>query len=845
MASKSPNGQDTQPNSGRRLAWRPSSPSVDAEIGGATNDAFRRLIEIAPEGVTIHQDGRIVYANQAAAEQYGGNDPKDILGRNVVDLVAPVDRERIAARIKQLYDEGVGGLSHLTRFQRLRLDGSGLDVETVAITILWEGRPALLSMVRDISMRLKAEERIRDLLSSGTHWLWETDTEHRFSFLSEGPNKDGRTLAQVRGKTRWELVGASPDDEFWRAHVADLNARRPFHDFEHWNRGATGVELCTSTSGMPLFDTEGTFQGYRGITSEITARKQAEQALKESEQRLKLAMEGARGGIFDIDLTSGEMTYDHQSALMLGYDRAEQISEQLSDWIEGLHPDDREGVRTRLDQLLDGTTDILRSEQRQRTKSGNWLWVDCIGKVVERGDDGRALRLVGMRFDITERKQAERTIEYMASHDALTKLPNRVYFESELERACSAAQRDGAKLVVLFLDLDHFKEINDTHGHSVGDKLLTEVANRLKSQLRGGDLMARFGGDEFVMIANQPYDPDSVSYLADRITKTIAEPFDIDELTLHTSISTGIAIYPDDGLDTERLLANADLALYTAKRGGRNTWRVFDHRLQKPLRAQLSLDQELRRALDWHQFELHYQPLIDIADDHVIGFEALIRWNHPQRGQILPDAFIPATERNRLIVPLTEWVLQEAATKLRRWGGIGLDENRIAINISPSLIKTQGFVDLVDRCLAVAGCDPRQVTIEITEEALIDEANVLPVLMALRDRGVSVAADDFGTGYSSMTLLKTLPIDVLKIDRSFLMNATEHVGDATIVESLVKVGHSLEKKTVAEGVETQEQLEFLKKIGCDIAQGFFIQHPMPAADVPPWFEQWRSSRYAA
>ncbi|MEL6965698.1 MAG: diguanylate cyclase, partial [Pseudomonadota bacterium] len=496
----------------------------------AAKNTICQLIEIASEGVTILQYGRIICANQAAAEQHGTNDPSEIIGRDGLEFLVPADRQRMAKCIQRLNKEG--GRAERVCFQGLLLNENIGDVEVIAIKIEWEGGPAVLCVVRDISVRVQADARLQGFLSTATHWLWETDAEHRFTYVSDF-NQDDIVSREIIGKTRWELAGVKRDnDEHWKAHVADLEARRTFRDFEYQSATWHGRHL--SISGMPVFDSHGDFRGYRGTTRDITRQKQAEHALRNSEQRFKLALEGARGGVFDIDLVSGEVIYDEQSALMLGYDRAEEVSGQLSDWMERLHPDDRDAARTRLDQFLEGKTKILRSEQRQRTKSGDWLWFNSIGKVVERGDDGRPLRLVGVRFDITERKQAEQTIKHMALHDALTKLPNRVYFTSELERACNAAQRDGTKLAVLFLDLDHFKDINDTLGHSVGDKLLTEVASRLKSCLRGGDLVARFGGDEFVMAVTQPYDPAAISYLADRVIKTIAMPYDINGLEVHT-----------------------------------------------------------------------------------------------------------------------------------------------------------------------------------------------------------------------------------------------------------------------------------------------------------------------
>lgn len=674
-----------------------------------------RLVECIADGIIIHQDNRVVYANPSALMQFGAKSLTDLVERNMLDLVAPEHQSKMKAFNDWLFaKDGVVGRQ---KFRRRRLDGTSVDVETVTVRINWKGRPALLGVARNIAQHeqikealAESEARLEGFLSTAAHWLWETDAEHRFTFLSDSLSKSGFTQAQVLGRTRWDLADVLVDDDpEWCEHVADLNARRPFHDFEYRSTAPNGEELHRSISGVPFFDARGTFQGYRG-----TSR------------------------------------------------------------------------------------------------------------------------------DITERKKAEQTIKYMALHDALTKLPNRVCFAANLEDAFDTAQRDGTKLAVLFLDLDHFKNVNDNFGHSVGDKLLIEVTNRLKSSLGDNDLVARFGGDEFVMVVPQSHDLAMLRFRVDQVTEIIAEPYEIDGLTVHTSVSIGVAIYPDDGTDSERLLASADLALYSAKKAGRHTWMVFDHSLQEQLQVQRYLDQELHHAIDQQQFELYYQPVIRIADGSIIGFEALIRWNHPERGQMLPDAFIPATEQNQLIIPLTQWTLQEALAQLQRWALIGLSGHKIGINVSPILLKFQGFVELFDRCISSTSCDPENVVVEITEGALIDESKAIPVLTALQERGVTIAVDDFGKGYSSMARLKKLPVDILKIDRLFLANATKDAGDASIVESLVDVGHSLGKRVIAEGVETVEQLDFLESIGCDYGQGFFIDRPMKAADIPSWSKQWQS-----
>ena len=608
------------------------------------------------------------------------------------------------------------GICQDVAYQFVKKDGEILDI-LLSATAEWDACGQIersYAVLVNVTPQKEAEQRLQDFLATATQWLWELDAEYRFTFLSEGYNKAGFVPARILGRTRWEMAGVAPDkDDVWRQHVADLEARRPFRDFECRWIDPEGREHYRSVSGIPIFDAQGVFKGYRG-----TSR------------------------------------------------------------------------------------------------------------------------------DITERKQATMTIERLALHDTLTGLPNRLYFTRELERACASVQRSDGKIAVMFLDLDHFKDVNDTLGHSVGDQLLAEVAQRLKTCIRRSDLVARLGGDEFAMIVNGRGELGSFCHLAERIIKVIAEPFEIDGIGVRTGISIGITLYPDDEGDVERVLANADAALRTAKGEGRQAWRVFDRGLQERMLAQRSRDQELRNALERQEFELHYQPLINAVSGEIQSFEALLRWNHPLHGTVLPDSFIAAAERNRLIVPLTEWVLHEAMMQRQFWqDATSRGDVTIAINLSPLSLKVEGFVDFVARSLTATGCHPQQLVIEITERSLIDETRAVPALNALRALGVAVAVDDFGTGYSSMARLKKLPVDELKIDRAILSNVTHDEGDATIVESLVKVGRSLGMQVIAEGVETVEQLELLAGMGCHQIQGFLVAHPMAAAAVPAWIERWRWPDY--
>ena len=551
-----------------------------------------------------------------------------------------------------------------------------------------------------------------------------------------------------------------------------------------------------------------------------------------------LRSKGGEAALFDIDFASQTVTYNDRAATMLGYAPGE-LPNQLVHWETRIHPDDRARALAEFQGLVEGNAEFIRTEHRQRTKSGGWIWVGAMGKVVERDADGRPRRLVGIRIDITERKNTQMVIEHMALHDPLTGLPNRAYFNNELQRACANAQRQGHKLALLLLDLDHFKEVNDSLGHTVGDQLLIEIAKRLRSCARKSDLVVRLGGDEFAIIAIE-HEDGGFAKLADRIIDAIAAPASIHGVTLHNKVSIGVTIYPDDGGDIGRLLINADAALYSAKMEGRHTWRPFDNRLHEMALARRSLEHELARAIECEEFELQYQPVIDTKTLDIRAFEALIRWNHPQRGQLSPDLFIPAAERSHLIVPLTEWVLQEALRQRMEWLQADLGGFAVSVNVSTVVLKVDDFVDMVERCFGATGCDPRCLTIEITEGFLAEEERAVPALDALRGFGVTVAVDDFGTGYSSMSRLKSLPVDLLKIDRSFVSNIPDEANDTAFAEAIIRLGRSLGLQVIAEGVATDRQLQFLAGIGCQQAQGFLIARALAAAAVPTWVQRWQA-----
>jgi diguanylate cyclase (GGDEF)-like protein len=433
---------------------------------------------------------------------------------------------------------------------------------------------------------------------------------------------------------------------------------------------------------------------------------------------------------------------------------------------------------------------------------------------------------VATHEDITEQRRSKIKIEHMAHHDALTDLANRVLLNERLEQALTRVRRD-EMVAIHHLDLDQFKAVNDTLGHPGGDKLLKMVADRLRLLVRESDTVARMGGDEFAIVQIAA-DPTDATTLAQRIISAISEPFDIGGHHAVIGASIGIAVGPGDGLSPDELLRNADLALYRAKGDGRGTFRFFEPEMDLQMQARRIMEQDLRKALPAGEFELHYQPIINLANNEISGFEALIRWNHPTQGRIAPNAFIPLAEEIGFIVLLGEWVIREACATAARWP----DDIHVAVNISAVQFRSPGLMQVILGALAASGLHPTRLEIEITESVLLqDKETTLATLHQLRTLGVRIAIDDFGTGYSSLTYLQCFPFDKIKIDRSFVKDITENAGSLNIVRAVAGLANGLGIKTTAEGVETKEQLDTISSEGCTEVQGFLFSHPLPAREI--------------
>jgi diguanylate cyclase (GGDEF)-like protein/PAS domain S-box-containing protein len=558
------------------------------------------------------------------------------------------------------------------------------------------------------------------------------------------------------------------------------------------------------------------------------ARQQAEAASQEARNaaaRIEAVVDTVPDGIVTID-AEGVIESANPGALQIfGYSADELSGAPISGLVRGL-------------DLASATPQELRTgvELTAAHRDGREFPVD-----VSVGDMrlGHAIYYTCVIRDISERQQAEETIRKLALTDGLTGLANRNLFRRRLDDALSLARRLGRKVALVLLDLDKFKNVNDTYGHPVGDALIIEVARILKCSIREVDTVARLGGDEFAIILVNLEDRGAVDQLVSRIVAILGQSMTIDGCLIEIGVSIGVSFFPDDGGDCDDLVSKADLALYLAKANGRGKYIVYDDEMDAEIRAKRNLENELRVSLARQDLVLHFQPQIRNTDNEIVGVEALVRLRHPTRGPIPPAEFIPIAEETGLVIELGNLVLREACRTNKAWQNAGMAPFRIAVNVSPLQFRGDAFVPSVEAALADSGLDSRWLELEITESMMAwDIEHVIETLRRLREIGVYLSVDDFGTGYSSLAYLKRLPLQRLKVDRCFITNATTDHNDAAISQAVIRLGHTLDLCVVAEGVETKEQMDFLRRAGCDEVQGFYVSPPLTGTDFTAWHDKW-------
>lgn len=562
-------------------------------------------------------------------------------------------------------------------------------------------------------------------------------------------------------------------------------------------------------------------------------RKAVEEALRESEQRYALALRGANDGLWDWDFRANSIYYSPRWKSMLGYTEHE-LTDSTDEWKSRIHAEDIVRVRAELARHLQGGTPQLEIEYRMQHKDSSYRWMLFRGVAV-RDADGNPLRMAGSMTDITQRRKAEQQLLQGAYYDALTSLPNRLLFLEQLRRALGRAERrEDFLFSVLFLDLDRFKIINDSLGHLVGDKLLVHIAERLRICIRPEDMVARLGGDEFTVLLEDIEEPAQATRVAERIQEEISKPFQLEGHDVWTTASIGIAFSSTGYSRPEDILRDADAAMYRAKAKGKARHELFDHEMHSRALKLLQTEAELRRAIERSELCVHYQPLFDLTTKRITGFEALVRWNHPERGLVMPAEFVPIAEETGLISQIGSWVLTTACWQLASWRKLlpADQELTISINVSRKQFSQPDLLARLHQILQQTGSKPEWLALEITESVLMEHTDgLIRLLTELKGLGVQLHVDDFGTGYSSLAYLHRFPIDKLKIDRSFVSHMESAGRNAEIVRAIVTLAHGLGMGTIAEGIETEEQAKFLCSLKCQLGQGYLLGRPVPTQEA--------------
>jgi diguanylate cyclase (GGDEF)-like protein/PAS domain S-box-containing protein len=785
---------------------------------------FRGLAESAPDGVLILDSaGTLLFANRSAGTLFG-YPVAALIGQPVAVLLpdAPPRPTTVpeggSERRPTVGRDSAGRPLELELvFGELVRDGKSLST-IFARRLEGASRPEVLSLRQAEELFRRAAMMAADLVhecdraSGQVTWFGDVDR-----ILGCAPGEFARTVEA------WEKA-IHPED---RGRVTAASARHfqtgePFfEEYRVQTHDGRTVHWHHSGSLLPA----GGGRGARsiGTIADISGRRQIEDALKVSERRYRALFERNLAGVYRSTLDGRILDCNESFARIFGYVSREEVLRQVA-WDFYVKPEDREAAIAKLVERQS----LTNYELCLRRKDGSLVWVLQNENLAE-GPDGLLSVIEGTVIDISERKRAEEQVKHLAFHDPLTNLPNRLLFNDRLTLAVAQAHRHNQRLAVLFLDLDRFKTINDSLGHSVGDELLRQVAERIQEHVREGDTVARLGGDEFTLLVPGISAEEDAAKIARKICEAVHDPFWIDGRELFVTTSVGVSVYPSDGHDTETLVRNADSAMYRAKEQGRDNYQLYTPAMNAKAVERLSLESRLRQAIANDELELHFQPFIDLRTAELLGAEALVRWRHPELGLIPPMDFIPLAELSGLIVPIGEWVLRTACAEARKWHKKGFPHLTVSVNLSSRQFQQSDLVSQVSQALDESGLEADKLDLEITESNAMQNAeHSINTLWGLKRQGVRISMDDFGTGYSSLNYLKRFPIDRIKLDQSFVRDLPSDKDDAAIAMAVIAMGRSLELVVIAEGVETEEQLAFLKGQNCDQLQGFLLSRPLAA-----------------
>ncbi|HYE35971.1 sensor domain-containing protein [Methylocaldum sp.] len=791
-----------------------------------SDERFRLLVKSVKDYAIfmLDPDGRVTSWN-SGAQAIKGYRAEEIIGQPFSRFYTPEDtevdipRKTLAAAVSQgrLEQEG----------WRVRKDGSRFWANAV-LTALYDDGGRLrgfAKVMRDITERKHSEERFRWAVEAAPNAMILAREDGRIVLINAQAE---RLFGYSRDELQGELIERLVPERFRVQHTLE---RLNFSALSQTRPMGAGRNLCgcckdgrevpVEITLNPFATSEGTFTLVSII--DITERQLAEERLRQAATVFESTAEGVIITDADIKIIAVNKAF----TTITGYSEQEVLGRNPRAFRSGRHHSDF---------YRDLWTSILESGSWQgeiwdRRKNGEvypkWLTISVI-----RDEAGHVINYIGVFSDISQIKRSEEQLAHLAHYDPLTNLPNRLLLNSRLSHALEQAKRQNRKVVLLFLDLDRFKTINDSLGHPAGDELLVAAGRRIRHRLREADTLARLGGDEFVILLEH-LNHCQAAAIAQHVLVALSEPFRLASgHEVFVSASIGISIFPDDAQDSTQLVRNADAAMYQAKESGRNTYHFYTEALTHSANQRLDLESRLRRALERKEFILHYQPQVDIATGRIIGVEALVRWQSPEMGLIPPAQFIPLAEETGLIIPLGEWVLRSACAQTKAWLEQGLPPLTVAVNFSSLQFRQSDTVERVRAILEETGLPAAQLELEITESATLEQGeHAQATLLALKALGVRLAIDDFGTGYSSLAYLKRFAFDTVKIDRSFVKDLSESRNDGEIAATVIAMARNLRLTALAEGVETEEQLAFLRDLGCDTYQGYFFSRPQPAEDM--------------
>jgi diguanylate cyclase (GGDEF)-like protein/PAS domain S-box-containing protein len=787
---------------------------------------YRHVIDSTVDGFfPLDQQQRFSEVNDRMCELFGFARAEG-QGRTPLDFVSPESRAELLAQIGRI------AVTEHRRYQLVgqRKDGSQFPI-LLNTTTHRNAQGELVGsfgFVTDLTPIVAAQQAVADserelraIIDNLQDLYYRTDLEGRVVRLSPSSQQIfGYAPDEYLGRRLADLYVEPGGREVFLKTLQEAGGR--VNGYEARMRHRDGHEIWVMTNAQYVRDGAGQVVGVEGTVRDITLRRQ-------SEEQIRLAakvFENSSEGILVTDAENRIVSVNPAFSLVTGYAADEVIGHRPSMLSSGRH--DAEFFETMWAVLLrDGR---WNGEIWNRRKSGE-LYPEWLSIASVRDDQGRLTHHVAVFSDISDRKQAEERIDFLAHHDPLTELPNRLLFKDRFERAMAHGLRADTRTALLIVDLDRFKAVNDSLGHPVGDALLREAAHRLEACVRDTDTVCRQGGDEFLVALTDVRDDEAVARVAEKVLAALSGAFAVEGHEVTISSSIGIALGPNDGKDFETLLRKADIAMYHAKDAGRNTFRFYNERMNIDSHERMDLRQRIHRGLERDEFQLHYQPLVDLASGRIVGAEALLRWLCPERGLIAPAHFIPVAEESGLIVPLGEWVLHEACRELKVWHAGGHHGMTMAVNLSAIQFRRGGLEASLQAALDLTGVPASALELELTESILLHEADqALAVIQRLKGMGVRLAIDDFGTGYSSLAYLKRLAVDKLKIDQSFVRDMAHDPDDAAIVRAVIQMAKSLNLAVLAEGVETALVADRLRLMECDLVQGFHFGHPVTAAE---------------